>query len=100
MAYGLVVALADEEIVFDHATKGREREHDFAVLGRILELDIECQAVLLDPEHEPVRPARRAYRSKTVGLQKIVDRDIAFLFDLASAAHNSALVQRDRREPE
>ena len=63
-----------------------------------LKLDVECESILLNTEDQLVGSAARSFGYEAVGFQKIVYRDIAFLFDLARAAHDATLVQHNRAE--
>ena len=57
--------------------------------------DVEDEPVFLDAEHEIVGPARRALRREMIGFQKIVDRDLALLLDLACATDDGLFVERN-----
>src|SRR5437870_2428135 len=89
----LEVAVADEEIVFDHAAERRQGKHDATMRRAALQADVEDETVLFQRQGKPVRAAFRIPRHKTVAFEQIVNRDLAFLLDLARAAHERALVQ-------
>src|ERR1700679_1603178 len=96
----LEIAVADEEVVLDHAAERGQRQHHLAVRAVVHETDVEDKTVLLHRERQLVRSAVRARRREAVGLEKVVDRDLALLLDLARAVHDRALVERDRDEAE
>src|SRR5215469_8392949 len=74
IADGLVVTLADEEVVLDNAPERRERQHDLAVWCIVCKANIEDKTVFLDREQQIVRTSPRSNWREAVGLKKVVDR--------------------------
>ena len=48
-ADGFEIALADQKVILDHAAERRERKHDAAMFGAVLQPDVEDEPVLLHP---------------------------------------------------
>src|SRR5690606_14178341 len=92
---GLVVAVADLEIVLHDPAEGRERQDDLAERRCLFVADVEDQAVLLDGEHELERPlvVGGAHRGEDVLLDQVEDRDLALMLDIRRPAHHAALVE-------
>src|SRR6202040_1787105 len=94
----LVIALANQEIVFDEATERRQRQmmghHRPVVLGA----DIEDEPVAEDLKLEAVGSAVMPFRGERVFLHQIVDRDGALVFDVAVAGADTVLVEQDLDE--
>ncbi len=96
---GVVIAFADQEIIFDDGAERGHRQRDF--LQRILLLigDIEDQAIILETDYQAERTFEIAFGPEIIPLQQIVKSDRAFMLDLGLAPHEALFVKLDVDQP-
>src|SRR5258707_226753 len=111
--FRLATITLDERSIL-RRTREIEQERDIAIYdllesnsfrpqgsqGGPYNLELGIEAIFLDAEFEVVGSALRALGAKAVALEQIVDRDVALLLDLAGAAQDAALVERDGGQTE
>ncbi len=98
--YGLEIALADQEIIFDDFPEGVERKKKgCARIICVPRRDREGEAVLNDRDCEMVRAGRSGHKLERVLFEKIVNRNLALVVDFRRVAPNRPLVEVDLDQP-
>src|SRR5579862_3486884 len=94
----LIIAVANEEVVFDDAAQRRQRQK-MCYHGRAVgERDGEGKAIAVDAQMQCVRPAVVANRRETVALEQVKDRYRAFVLDIFVSATDGCFIEGDRGE--
>ena len=97
VADGVVIALADHEVVLDHPPERREREQvALLVVGA---LDVERQPVFRQRDAQVVGALVGAVWLEVILLQQIEDRDLAFLLLVTRGGAERVVVDDDALQP-
>ncbi len=84
--YGLVVAIANDEVIADDPLERREREHVGHNLFAVLVVDIENEAIIQGAKYEFVRAAVMVLENKRILVDQIVDCHLAFVVNVGVGA--------------
>ncbi len=98
-ANGLVVAVQHHEVVLHEPLEGRQRQMmGHGLLARRIG-DRENEAIVGEADRELVGSVAAAFEREGVGVEKVVDGDLALVLDVGVAARNRVLIERDLAQP-
>ncbi len=97
-AHRFEIALADGEIVAHRPLEAGKAEADRLQRLVVVILQLDREAIVLDPEQDPERPVM-LLRLEDIAFEQIEDGDLALPLDLLAAADDRPLVQLDIDDP-